>query len=129
MRMRNLVRGAVGFIGVAICLIGLGFLFAPLVFAPLFYIEPVGSQGLASIRADFSGFFIGGGLFALIGAWTGRARPLVVPMVLLAIALFGRFVSLIVDGMGPGAILPMVAEAVMLAILYAGWQNFEKRPL
>jgi len=127
--MQNIVRGAVGFIGVAIGLIGLGFLCAPLIFAPLFYVEPIGSQGLASIRADFGGFFIGGATFALIGAWTQRARPLLVPMVLLALALIGRFISLIVDGMGPGAIPPMVAEAVMLAVLYAGWQRFEKRPL
>jgi hypothetical protein len=127
--MQGLVRGAIAFIGVAICLIGLGFLFAPLVFAPLFYIEPIGSQGLASIRADFGGFFIGGGVFALLGAWSQRARPLLVPMLLLAIALFGRFVSLVVDGMGPAAIPPMVAEAVMLAILYAGWRQFDRRPL
>lgn len=122
--MQGLVRGAIAFIGVGITLIGLGFLFAPLIFAPLFYIEPIGSQGLASIRADFGGFFIGGGVFALVGAWRQQARPLLVPMLLLAIALFGRFVSLIVDGMGPGAIPPMVAEAVMLAILYAGWRQF-----
>jgi hypothetical protein len=124
--MNTLVRGAIAFIGVMIILIGLGFLFAPLVFAPLFYIEPIGSQGLASIRADFSGFFIGGGIFALLGAWSQRARPLLVPMVLLAIALFGRFVSLIVDGMGPAAIPPMVAEAFMLSVIYAGWRKFEK---
>jgi hypothetical protein len=129
MTMLSLMRGAIAFIGVAISLIGLGFLFLPLVFAPLFYIEPIGSQGLASIRADFGGFFIGGGVFALLGAWSQRARPLLVPMLLLGIALFGRFVSLIVDGIGPGAIPPMVAEAVMLAILFAGWRSFNRAPL
>lgn len=126
--MQNILRGAIGIIGLAMFAIGLGFLFAPVTLGQAFHVEPVGSQGLASIRADFTGFFIGVGVFAMIGAWTERARPLLVPMLMLGVALFGRFVSLVFDGMGPAAIPPMVAEAVMLAVLVTGWRKFDGTP-
>lgn len=127
--MHMVLRFAVGFIGVAMLLIGLGFLFAPASLAALFYVEPVGSQGMASIRADFTGFFVGVGGFALLGAWFERSRPLVVPMLLLSVALLGRFISLFADGMGPAALPPMIAEAVMIAVLYAAWRRFDPAAL
>jgi hypothetical protein len=53
-----------------------------------------------------------------------RADLLKVPLMLLAVALFGRFVSLVFDGVGPTAIQPMIAEAVMIAILLAASRSF-----
>jgi hypothetical protein len=105
-------------------MIGLGFLFAPAQLALAFYVEPIGSQGLASIRADFSGFFIGAAVFALIGAWRQQAAPLLVPLLLVSVALFGRFLSLLLDGKGPAALPPMIAEALMIVILVLGVRAF-----
>jgi hypothetical protein len=124
--MQTMLRVAIGMIGVLMGLIGVGFLLAPEKLALAFYIEPIGSQGLATIRADFPGFFIGAAAFAVIGAWTRQARPLLVPLLLVSIALFGRFVSLALDGRGPAAIPPMVVEAVMIVLLVAGWRHFDK---
>jgi hypothetical protein len=56
---------------------------------------------MATLRADFPGFFITGGTFALIGAVQKDGRALLVPMLLLAIALTGRCVSLVADGARP----------------------------
>lgn len=123
--MDNFLRIAIVVIGVFMTLVGLGFLFAPATLAAAFYVEALGSQGLASIRADFSGFFIGVGVFALVGAWTRQAQPLLVPLLMLGVALFGRFISLVIDGMGPAALPPMIAEAVMIGVLYIGWRRFE----
>jgi hypothetical protein len=124
--MRTFLRGAIGLLGLFNFAIGLGFLLAPEKLALAFYIAPLGTQGMATIRADFPGFFIGAAVFALVGAWTGQARPLLVPMLMLGLALFGRFVSLALDGMAPTAAQPMIAEAVMLIILYLGWRNFAR---
>ena len=123
--MRTMLRGVIGLVGLFNLAIGLGFLFAPAKLALAFFLLPLGSQGLATIRADFPGFFIGVAVFALVGAWTGQARPLLVPMLILGLALFGRLVSLAVDGMAPTAPPPMIAEAVMLTILFLGWRNFD----
>lgn len=122
--MNTGLRIAVAIIGLLISVIGLLFLVRPEWMAAQFYITPIGSQGLATIRADFTGFFLTGGTFALLGAWKRRADALLVPIMLLAVALFGRFVSLIFDGVGPAAIPPMIAEAVMIGILLAAYRAF-----
>jgi len=122
--MVQALRIAVAIVGLLTIVLGLLFLVHPAWMAAQFYLTPIGSQGLASIRADFSGFFLTGGIFALLGAWSMRPEPLAVPLVLLCVALFGRFVSLIFDGIGPTAFPPMIAEAVMIAILVAARRAF-----
>lgn len=126
--MRTVLRVVIGLVGLFNIIIGLGFLLAPAKLGAAFFLEPLGTQGLATMRADFPGFFIGASVFALLGAWTGHARPLLVPILMLSLALFGRFVSIAIDGMAPTAIQPMVAEAVMVTLLVLGWRNFDKRP-
>ena len=124
--MRNTLRAIVGLVGVFNVIIGLGFLLSPEKLGQAFYIAPLGVQGLATIRADFPGFFIGAATFALLGAWTSQARPLLVPMLMLGLALFGRFVSIVFDGTAATTAPPMIAEAVMIGVLYLGWRNFDK---
>ena len=124
--MRTVLRVIIGLIGLFNITIGLGFLLAPEKLAAAFFLEPLGAQGMATLRADFPGFFIGASVFALLGAWSGQARPLLVPILMLSLALFGRFVSLALDGMAPTAAQPMIAEAVMITLLVLGWRNFDK---
>ncbi len=122
--MRTALRIIIGIVGLFNVAIGFGFLLAPQKLGPAFFLDPMGSQGMATLRADFPGFFIGAAVFALVGAWTGQARPLLVPILMLGLALFGRFVSIAIDGMAPTAVQPMVVEAVMLTILLLGWRTF-----
>ena len=67
-----------------------------------------------------------GVLFALLGAWRADPGPLKVPALLLAIALFGRTTSLVLDGWAPTAFPPMIAEGVMVLILIGGMQAFRR---
>lgn len=115
--MHNILRVAVGLVGLFNIVIGLGFLFRPAQLATAFFLSPMGSQGLATLRADFPGFFITGGAFAFIASLRRDRGAVAVPVALLAIALLGRCISLIGDGMAPTAIQPMVAEAVMISLL------------
>lgn len=117
--MRTVLRGLVGLIGLFNIMIGIGFLTRPAELAARFFLSPIADQGLATLRADFPGFFITGGTFALLGASRQDARALAVPILLLALALFGRCISLMLDGVRPEAFPPMVAEAVMVALLLA----------
>lgn len=115
--MLGLLRVLVGVIALFNIAIGLGFLINPAGLAANFFLIPDGGQGMATLRADFPGFFITGGSFAMIGAVQKDRQALLVPMLLLAIAITGRCVSLVADGIGPEAIPPMVAEAVMISVL------------
>jgi hypothetical protein len=121
-----ILRAIIGLVGLFNLLIGLSFLATPAKLAEQFFLSPVGTQGMATLRADFPGFFITAAVFALMGAWRGQSRPLLVPMLALGVALAGRFVSIAVDGMAPTAVPPMIVEAVMLALLAAGYSRFHK---
>ena len=124
--MRNVIRGIVGLTAVFNILLGLGFLIDPARLGARFFITSVGTQGLATMRADFTAFFLTGGVFALVGAWRARRTPLVVPLCLLGIAISGRAISLVADGAPTQALAPMLAEAAMIAILALGWRSFER---
>ena len=124
--MRMIFRLLVGLVGLFNIGMGLAFLLRPAQMAADFYLTPIGSQGLATIRADFTAFFLVGGLFALLGAWRADPAPLKVPALLLSIALFGRTLSLVLDGVQPTAFPPMIAEAVMVLILVGAMQAFRR---
>ena len=121
--MRGIMRGIIGLVGLFNVLIGLGFLFTPAKLATAFFLTPIGTQGMATLRADFPGFFIGASLFALAGALRNQAAPLLVPLALVSLALAGRLVSLALDGFAPTAVQPMVIEAVMVLILSVGYRT------
>lgn len=111
------LRIAVALVGLFNVAMGVAFLVSPARMIAGFALEPIGIQGLATVRADMTAFFLVGGAFALEGAWHARAAPLRVPLALLGIAFFGRCVGVAIDGVGPATFAPMIAEAVMLAVL------------
>ncbi len=115
--MQSMMRALVGLVGLFNIAIGLGFLLVPARLAERFFLAPLGSQGLATLRADFPGFFITGGVFAVLASVRRDGEAALVPLLLLVIAITGRAVSLVADGMAPTAIQPMVVEAVMIAVL------------
>ncbi|MDO9489085.1 MAG: hypothetical protein Q7J32_11970 [Sphingomonadaceae bacterium] len=122
--MRNIVRAIVGLVALFNIALGIGFFLDPAQMGLQFFLSSLGTQGLATMRADFTAFFITGGGFALVGAWRCRREPLLVPLSLLTIAIVGRAVSLFVDGAPATAFPPMVAEAAMIAVLLLGYRNF-----
>lgn len=125
--MRSIMRVVIGLVGLFNLAVGIGFLFVPQQLAAAFFLSPIGTQGMATLRADFPGFFIGASVFALLGAWRADARLLLVPMLMLGLALTGRVVSIALDGMAPTAIQPMVVEVVMLALLLVARRSFAQR--
>jgi hypothetical protein len=125
--MRNVARAVIGLAGLFNLVLGLGFLIDPAQAGLRFFLLSLGTQGLATMRADFTAFFVTGGTFALIAAWRTWRTPLLVPLMLLGIALGGRMISLIADGAPGKAFPPMAAEALMIAILALGWRYFDAK--
>ena len=118
------MRIAVGVVGLFNLLLGLGFLFRPAEAAARFALSPIGTQGLATIRADFTAFFLTGSVFALVGAWRADCKPLLVTLVLLSVALTGRLVSIAADGMVSTTLPPMAAEALMIGVVLLARRAF-----
>jgi hypothetical protein len=123
--MRNVMRAVIGLVGLFNLFIGLGFLFDPAQAGLRFFLTSLGTQGMATMRADFTAFFVTGAVFALVGAWRAWRTPLLVPLMLLGIAIAGRVVSLVADGAPPMAFPPMIAEAVMILLLALAWRGFD----
>ncbi len=122
--MKPAMRGLIGLVGLFNIAIGLGFLLMPQKLGLAFFLAPTDIQGLATLRADFPGFFVGAATFALIGAWRADSRLLLVPMLMIGLALFGRCVSVAVDGTLPTTVPPMLVEAFMLVLLGLGYRAF-----
>jgi hypothetical protein len=123
------MRGVLGLVGLFNILIGFGFLLNPVKLGVQFALSPIGTQGLATIRADFPAFFLTGGLFALAGAWRADPKPLLVPLMLLGTALTGRFVSIALDGVVATTYPPMLAEAAMIAAIVLARRSFTPAPV
>jgi hypothetical protein len=124
--MQLTIRIVIGLVGLFNILIGLSFLFNPAKMATDFALSPIGSQGMATMRADFPAFFLTAGIFAAWGAWRTDAKPLLVPLAMLSFALFGRFVSIGLDGAAPTTFPPMIAEAAMISLLLIARKVFSK---
>ncbi len=99
---------------------GVSFLLNPATAGADFGVIPEGIMGHASLRADFTAFFVVGGGCMIWGGWKRKGDPLLVSAALFAIALFGRAVNLAVLGSYQDFWLPMAVEAVTVILCLVG---------
>lgn len=93
-----------------------------------FFVQPLGAAGQATLRADMSSFFLISAAWAFYAAWTARGAALLVPGALYAVAVSGRALNLLVNGPYDGAALPMIAEAVLIALCVFGYRVLRPEP-
>jgi hypothetical protein len=95
-----------------------------------FWIDPVktaagmglvaqSAAGLANLRADNAGAFLGTGIIALTGAVRGDRRYFIAPLVFLFVAIIGRGITVATAGFSYALVPPMVIEAVFIVIFGA----------
>lgn len=101
---------------------GLNFLFNPVATAAGFGLEPTGTQGLSSLRADFTAFFCVVAVCMMLGAWRRNGDLLLVPAALMGTAVVVRLFSLSVDGSYAGWQVPMLVEILHVALLVSAWR-------
>lgn len=120
--MRFVLTALVFLFGLFDLFMGLNFLFNPAQTATGFGLAASGTQGLSTLRADFTAFFGVIAVCMMIGAWRRNADLLLVPAALMGTAVAVRAVSLSLDGFYPGWQMPMVVEALHVALLIAAWR-------
>jgi len=91
-------------------------------------LQAIGDIGRANLRADVGGVFLGIGLFAIIAAWQQNRIWLTATTLLVGGALLGRFVSVAIDGYSPRVGLPMLVEAIVIAIFAFAYRSWGKKP-
>ncbi|MBN8607953.1 MAG: DUF4345 family protein [Caulobacterales bacterium] len=118
--MKLVLRIVLGLAGLVFVVMGIAFWANPAAPAARLGIEAASALGTSSLRADMAAFFgVAGGL-TLLAAVRSNARLLTAPLLMIAIALAGRIITVIVDGYTPDMMQPMVIEAVLLGLLAAG---------
>lgn len=125
--MKTLARLGAALVGLFGLAFGLWFYTATSDAAAAFFVQPLGAAGEATLRADMSSFFLIGAAFAFHAAWKNRGASLLVPGALYAVAISGRAVNLLVHGPFEGAALPMIVEAVLIALCVFGWRELRPR--
>ncbi len=118
--MQIIARILVGVAGLLGLLVALRMWMAPDEVAVQLGVQAVGPLGLATLRADVAGFFAAAGGLSLFAAIRNRAAVLTAPMVLIALALTGRLVTIVLSGFSNEMIAPMAIEGVLLVILAFG---------
>jgi hypothetical protein len=113
-------RLLLGVTGALALLIATRFWMAPAEAGAAFALTPEGAAGLGTLRADLGAFFAAAGGLSLIAAWRRESRWLWPVLLILSLALAGRFLNLAATGGGKGLIAPMVVEAVLIAISLLG---------
>lgn len=114
--MRFILTAVLMLGGIAFVLIGLGFLIQPDNSATGFGLAARGAQGLSTLRADMTAFFVVGGGAMIWGAWKRNGELLLVPAALFGIAFTGRAVSLFADGFYEGWWTGMTVEALVVIL-------------
>ena len=119
--MRNIVvRIAVGATGALLFLLGALAWIDPLRLALKLGVQPAAPLGAATLRADLGAFFAVAGCMAVLAAIRRAPTLLNAPLLLIGLALAGRFLALAVAPFDASMIQPMVAEAFMVAVFAAG---------
>jgi hypothetical protein len=115
---RTLLRLIVGVIGVLALLLALRIWTNPVQAAAQLGVSALGPLGVATLRADLAGFFAAAGGFALAAAIRDDRRLLSAPLAMVGLALVGRCLTVLPDGLAQPMIPPMAVEAG-LVILFA----------
>ena len=124
--MKMLVRILVGLSGLVALLMMLNLWFHMGSVTGAMGITTEGILGRASVRADVGGLFGGIGVFSVMAAWKQSRTWALGALVLVALAIAGRFVGVMMDGTGPGVWGPIGVEAFMIALLV--WARQAWRP-
>jgi hypothetical protein len=127
MKMTQISRILVGLLAAFYLLIGIQYWFMFDQAAATFHLSTTDLFARANIRADMGVTFFGIGILSAMAAWKkGRAYAWGA-MLLLSIALVGRIVSMLIDGPAPGGTMPMIVEALSIAILYWGYSSWKAK--
>lgn len=127
--MRLILTAVIFLAGLFDLYLGISFLTNPVYAGQQFGLSPVGAQGLAVLRADFTAFFGVAAACMMWGAWRRNADLLLVPALLFGTALTVRALSLAIDGAYPGFFVPMAVEAFHVVLLGLSWRLLPHHPI
>ena len=86
-------------------------------------LDPLGTN---SLRADLAAFFLVNFIACALALFRGKGHWLYGSALVFGLAVFGRFIGIIVDGPPAGIAQPVVIELVLVALLVFGARQLGK---
>jgi ribonuclease Z len=116
--MKSVSRILVALAALLFAVTGVQFWVVPEQAAQLFGIEAVRSIGLATVRADLGGLFLGLALLCGAAAWTKRRAGVLAASVVLAAIVVGRVIGVVVDPRAEFGVRELAVELATLVALF-----------
>ncbi|MEH6693610.1 MAG: DUF4345 family protein [Hyphomonas sp.] len=86
-------------------------------------LDPLGTN---SLRADLAAFFLVNFIACALALFRGKAHWLYGSALVFGLAVFGRFIGIIVDGPPAGIAQPVIIELVLVTLLVFGARQLGK---
>jgi hypothetical protein len=115
--MKRVAQMLVGLLGLGSVAMALSFWFRLGGMATQFGILPQNLTGLATVRADIAGLFLGMGFIMLIAAVHQSRMWSLAAIIMVSAALAGRFVTMAISGTDAGTWPPVAVEVIGIALL------------
>jgi hypothetical protein len=84
----------------------------------MFHLQSIGVFGSNTIRGVIGGLLLGSAFMMILGVLKNNSTWFLATMLMMAVVIFGRIISIAVDGWSNDLIVPLVAETVIIAICY-----------
>jgi len=124
--LQKISRVVIGLFGILFIAMAASFLLDPARTAAGLGVGPLAPLGLATLRGDFFAFFAAGGILSLVGAIRNDARFLTAPLLMIALTLTGRLITVVVSGFDAAMGPLMAVEAVIVLLLALGCRNLAR---
>ena len=123
--MKQVIKILVVICCIPLLVFGISSMFFPSFMIELCQLKSVGTFGLQSIRANFGGLFFSGVVLSLLGLYTKNKTWYQATLILVSIILFGRIISILLDGWTNLGLPALVIESTLVVVLLIAIKNLE----
>ncbi len=126
------MNNAIKILIVLLCLpllgLGLTAMFSPLSVVEKVAVQPQGTHGLNTIRADIAGLLLGTVLMMVLGLLRRNTTWFLAAAVMMGVVAFGRLVGFAMDGLSTPAIPPFAVEVLIVSVMLVAHRRFTSNP-
>lgn len=116
--MKTGIKMLVLFFSIPLIILGVLAMFITTSHVELFHLQANGLFGLNTIRGVIGGLLLGSAFMMITGVLKNNSTWFLATMLMMAVVIFGRIISIVVDGWSNDFIVPLLAETVIIAVCY-----------
>jgi len=123
--MNNVIKILIVIPALLLLALGLKSMFLPMEMAEKFGVEPLGPNGLNTIRGHLGGTLLTAAALMFIGLLSKNTTWFLATAVFMGLVAVGRAVGFAVDGIAPEAIPPLVIEIIIIGVMMAAHKKLK----